>query len=77
MNELNNHYRMLLGLDDAMLLKSLDLSMESKRAVNAYEHRGGRLTCSEWGILLHTSLIGPGERAYSDAFDDFQFFCHL
>ena len=45
MSELNDHYRMLLGLDDALLLKSLDLSMESKRAINAFEHRGGRLTC--------------------------------
>jgi transposase len=44
MNELNNHYRMLLGLDEAWLVKSVDLSMESKQVVIALEHRGGRLT---------------------------------
>ena len=33
MNELNNHYRMLLGLDEAWPVKSVDLSMESKRVV--------------------------------------------
>ena len=31
MNELNNHYRKLLGLDDAWLVKSEVLWMESKR----------------------------------------------
>jgi hypothetical protein len=37
MNELNNHYPMLLGLDDAWLVKAVDLSMESKRVVVSSE----------------------------------------
>ncbi|MFM8262096.1 MAG: hypothetical protein ACKN9S_07450, partial [Pirellula sp.] len=49
MNELNNHYRMLLGLDQAWLVESVDLSTESKRVVIALEHGGGRLTCPECG----------------------------
>ena len=57
MNELNNHYRMLLGLDEAWLVKSVDLSMESKRVVIALEHRGGSLTCPECGISCTRSLL--------------------
>jgi hypothetical protein len=41
MKELNDHYRMLLGLDEAWLVKSVDLSVESMRVVIALEHRGG------------------------------------
>ena len=50
MNEQNNHYRTLLGLDEAWLFKSLDLSMESKRVVIASERRGGSLTFPESAI---------------------------
>jgi transposase len=59
MNELNNHYRMLLGLDEAWLVKSVDLSMESKRVVIALEHRGGSLTCPECGISCTRADLAP------------------
>ncbi len=45
MNELTNHYRMMLGLDETWLEKSLVLSLESKRVVIAVEHSQGRLDC--------------------------------
>ena len=64
MNEPNNRYRILLGLDEAWLLKSVDLSMESKRVVIALEHRGGHLTCPECGISSHEPIWlqrGPGD----------------
>jgi transposase len=59
MNELNNHYRMLLGLDDAWLVKSVDLSMESKRVVISLEHRGGRLTCPDCGVSCKRADTAP------------------
>jgi len=59
MNELNNHYRMLLGLDDAWLVKSVDLSMESKRVVISLEHRGGRLTCPDCGVSSTRADTAP------------------
>jgi len=59
MNELNNHYRMLLGLDDAWLVKSVDLSMESKRVVISLEHRGGRLTCPDCGVSCTRADTAP------------------
>lgn len=43
MNELNNLYRMLMGSDEAWLVKFVDLSMELKWLVIALEHRGGSL----------------------------------
>lgn len=59
MNELNNHYRMLLGLDDAWLVKAVDLSMESKRVVISLEHRGGRLTCPDCGVSCTRADTAP------------------
>jgi transposase len=59
MNELNDHYRMLLGLDDAWLVKSVDLSMESKRVVISLEHRGGRLTCPDCGVSCTRADTAP------------------
>ena len=50
---------MLLGLDEAWLVKSVDLSMESKRVVIALEHRGGRLTCPECGISCTRADLAP------------------
>jgi transposase len=59
MNDLDNHYRMLLGLDEAWLVKSVDLSMESKRVVIALAHRGGRLTCPACGISCTQADLAP------------------
>ena len=59
MNELNNHYRMLLGLDEACLVTSMDLLMESKLIVTSLEHRGGRPTCPECGISATRADLAP------------------
>lgn len=69
MNELNNHYRMLLGLDEAWLVKSVDLSMESKRVVIALEHRGGSSDLPRMRYLLHASRFGSREDVAPPRYD--------
>jgi transposase len=59
MNKLTNHNRMMLGLDEAWLVKSVDLSMEAKRVVIALAHRGGRLTCPECGVSCTRADLAP------------------
>ena len=59
MNELNKHYRLLLGLDETWQVKSVDLSMESKRVVISLEHRGGRLTCPDCGVSCTRADTAP------------------
>ncbi len=53
-DELNNHYLMLLYLSEAWLVKSMVLSMESKRVVIALKHRGGSSNLPRMRYLLHT-----------------------
>ena len=77
-NELSNHYRMLLGLDEAWLVKSVDLPMESKRVVIALEHRGGRLTCPECGISCTRADLAPARgRQALEIHTDVLGICHL
>ena len=49
MNDLNEHYRLLLGLDDSWVVEDVDLTLESNRVRIALRHVGGELTCPECG----------------------------
>jgi len=47
MNDLNAHYRLLLGLDDAWDVEKVDLDLEAHRVVIDLQHVGGKLCCPE------------------------------
>ena len=59
MNELNKHYRLLLGLDESWHVKAVDLSIESKRVEITLEHLGGRLNCPECGVDCPRADLAP------------------
>lgn len=47
MSELTEHYRRLLGLDEAWRVTGVDFRPDEKRVEIAVAHGGGRLTCPE------------------------------
>ena len=47
MNDLNSHYRLLLGLDEAWEVQNVDLDLEANQVVIALQHAGGKLCCPE------------------------------
>lgn len=47
MNELHEHYRLLLGLDDSWQVAAVDLSLEESRVEIQLEHVGKRVRCPE------------------------------
>lgn len=47
MNDLNAHYRLLLGLDGAWEVQNVDLDLEANKVVIDLEHAGGALCCPE------------------------------
>lgn len=47
MNDLNTHYRLLLGLDAAWEVQNVDLDLEVKQVVIDLQHSGGKLCCPE------------------------------
>lgn len=49
MNELTNHYRMLLGLDTAWEVSDVSLALEEKRVEIEVMHVGGSVVCPECG----------------------------
>ena len=49
MSELTEHYRRLLGLDEAWRVAKVDFRPDEKRVEIAVEHVGGRLVCPECG----------------------------
>ena len=49
MNELTEHYRQLLGLNDAWRVQSVDFQPEERRVSIHLTHLGGRLLCPECG----------------------------
>lgn len=49
MNELTEHYRRLLGLDEAWQVAKVDFRPEEKRVEITVEHGGSRLTCPGCG----------------------------
>lgn len=49
MNELNQHYRALLGLDDSWKVDDVDLDLAGSQVVIRLSHAGGNLECPECG----------------------------
>ena len=47
MNDLNAHYRLLLGLDEAWEVQNVDLDLGANRVVIDLRHAGGELCCLE------------------------------
>ena len=47
MNDLNLHYRQLLGLGDDWNVENVDLDLVASRVIIELSHRGGRLVCPE------------------------------
>ena len=47
MNDLNTHYRLLLGLDTAWDVQDVNLDLEANRVEIRLEHCGGQLCCPE------------------------------
>ena len=47
MNDLNAHYRLLLGLDEAWEVQNVDLKLEANEVVIDLRHLGGKLCCPE------------------------------
>ena len=47
MNDLNSHYRLLLGLDESWEVDHVDLDLEGNQVVIDLQHAGGTLCCPE------------------------------
>ena len=47
MNDLNEHYRKLLGLDDSWIVEDVDLDMPGQQVVIKLTHAGGKLICPD------------------------------
>jgi len=47
MNDLNSHYRLLLGLNDAWDVQNVALDLDAKQVVIELQHAGGKLCCPE------------------------------
>jgi transposase len=62
MNQLHNHYRLLLGLDEFWQVQSVDLSLEEHR-VEIHLERHGKGQCPDCGVECPLADHGP-ERAW-------------
>ncbi len=59
MSQLSEHYRLLLGLDDAWRVDSVDLQLEEQMVVIRLEHKGGGLLCPECGGACSQADVAP------------------
>lgn len=59
MNNLHEHYRLLLGLDDAWQVDSVDLHVAEQRVEIRLEHRGGSLECPDCGQACTQADLAP------------------
>jgi len=59
MSELTNHYRMLLGLDDAWRVEGVNLDPEDKKVEIRVAHVAGKLTCPECGAFCSQADLAP------------------
>ena len=59
MNDLNEHYRVLLGLDSAWRVDDVDLDLERQHVLIRLSHGGGKLTCPECGELCSQADTAP------------------
>jgi len=62
MNDLHDHYRLLLGLGEAWQVASVDLQLEENRVEIALQHVGGKVACPECGVKT-ISVPWAGKRA--------------
>ncbi len=59
MSQLSEHYRLLLGLDDAWRVDSVDLQLEQQMVVIRLEHKGGVLLCPDCGGACSQADLAP------------------
>lgn len=59
MNQLHNHYRLLLGLDEAWQVDSVNLQLAEQRVEIHLEHRGGPLMCPDCGETCPQADLAP------------------
>ena len=63
MSQLHEHYRLLLGLDEAWQVDSVDLRLAEQRVEIRLEHRGGPLVCPDCGQVSPQADLAP-ERSW-------------
>lgn len=59
MSDLTEHYRLLLGLDEAWVVSQVDLAMAEKKVEILLTHRGGRLACPDCGAACSQADLAP------------------
>lgn len=59
MNDLNEHYRTLLGLDESWIVEDVNLNLAGQQVVITLSHAGGRLVCPECGELCSQADTAP------------------
>jgi transposase len=59
MNDLNQHYRLLLGLSDEWNVVDVDLDLNASRVIIDLEHSGGKLCCPECSGSCSRSDTAP------------------
>lgn len=59
MNTLPEHYRLLLGLDEAWEVESVELDLEGKRVQIRLSHRGGAIACPDCGAGYPRHDLAP------------------
>jgi transposase len=59
MSDLTEHYRLLLGLDEAWIVSQVDLAMAEKKVEILLTHRGGRLACPDCGAACSQADLAP------------------
>jgi transposase len=59
MNDLNEHYSALLGLDELWQVDDVNLDLASNQVVIQLSHRGGRLICPDCGGQCSQADLGP------------------
>ena len=59
MNQLHDHYRLLLGLDEAWQVDSVNLQLDQQRVEIHLEHRGGPLVCPDCGKACPQADLAP------------------
>jgi transposase len=62
MNNLTEHYRLLLGLDAAWEVSKVTLSLEEKRVEIALQHAGGKVTCPDCGADCSLADHAPARK---------------
>lgn len=62
MNELSQHYRTLLGLNDSWSVDEVDLNLGASRVLIRLSHVGGKLECPECGDACSRADTAPERR---------------